>query len=286
MTNYKNKIIKESKIIDFSDYNILFDDFVIKRGNKLFKDNKIKQLKISNNKYSCTIEGTQVYKLFIEFDENNNINKMKCNCPYYEKGNNCKHLYALLIETKLKDNYDKLIILKNKKLNKLKKQFKLYKEHLINNINKYTEYNQKIINIFIDYYEKELIPKYEKLDDNEMSQNEFLEMIEEMQYKINTMKDLYYEIKDKRLIITIPEAIISGHNVEVGEFKYIFKNDKYNVADELNNAFEICDKDLKNRTANDELILSTAKDNAISIIKQFYEPWLKKKYPDYELEVK
>ena len=97
---------------------------------------------------------------------------------------------------------------------------------------------------------------------------------------------LEYEIKDKRLIITIPEAIISGHNVEVGEFKYIFKNDKYNVADELNNAFEICDKDLKNRTANDELILSTAKDNAISIIKQFYEPWLKKKYPDYELEVK
>lgn len=122
---------------------------------------------------------------------------MKCSCPYYEKGNNCKHLYALLIETKLKDNYDKLIILKNKKLNKLKKQFKLYKEHLINNINKYTEYNQKIINIFIDYYEKELIPKYEKLDDNEMSQNEFLEMIEEMQYKINTMKDLYYEIKSK-----------------------------------------------------------------------------------------
>lgn len=199
MTNYKNKIIKESKIVDFSDYNILFDELIIKRGDKLFKDNKIKQLKISNNKYSCTIEGTQIYKLSIEFDENDNINKMECSCPYYEKSNNCKHLYALLIEAKLKDNYNKLIILKNKKLNKLKKQFKLYKEHLIYNINKYSEYNKKIINIFIDYYEKELIPKYEKLDDNEMSQNEFLKIIEEMQYKINTVKDLYYEIKSKKI---------------------------------------------------------------------------------------
>ena len=103
ITNYQNKIVKESKIVNFSNYNKLFDELIIKRGDKLFKDGKIKQLKISNHKYSCTIEGTQVYSLFIEFDEYDNINNMECSCPYYEKGNNCKHLYTLLIEEKLKE---------------------------------------------------------------------------------------------------------------------------------------------------------------------------------------
>lgn len=97
---------------------------------------------------------------------------------------------------------------------------------------------------------------------------------------------LDYKIENKKLIITVPEPIISGQNVEVGEFEYIFMDDKYNVPSELNKAFELCEKDLKSRTEKDQLILTTAKDNAITVIKQFYEPWLEKKYPEYELEVK
>lgn len=223
MTNYQNKIVKESKIVNFSNYNKLFDELIIKRGDKLFKDDKIKQLKISNHKYSCTIEGTQVYSLFIEFDEYDNINNMECSCPYYEKGNNCKHLYALLIEAKLKDNYNKLIILKNKRLDEFKNQFKIYKNYLIKNLNKYSEYNQEIINLFINCYEKEQIPKYEKVNNYEMDQNTFLEIITEIEYSIKLMENLFREIKlkekkiieenqSKGLLSSILFGVIAGLN--------------------------------------------------------------------------
>ena len=97
---------------------------------------------------------------------------------------------------------------------------------------------------------------------------------------------LDYKIENKKLIITVPSPIISGQNVEVGEFEYIFIDDKYNTPSELNKAFELCENDLKSRTEKDKLILDTAKDNAINVIKQFYEPWLEKEHPDYVLEVK
>ena len=98
--------------------------------------------------------------------------------------------------------------------------------------------------------------------------------------------NLDYKVEEKKLIITVPEPVISGNNVEVGKFEYIFVDEKYNVPSELNKAFELCKKDLENRSEKDELILKTAKDNAIFVIKQFYEPWLRKNYPKYELVVK
>lgn len=92
--------------------------------------------------------------------------------------------------------------------------------------------------------------------------------------------------ENKKLIITVPEAKITSYNIDIGKNKYIFKDEKYNNASELNSAHDICEKDLKDRTSKDELILKTAKENAQVVLKQFYEPWLKNYYKNYTLEVK
>lgn len=92
--------------------------------------------------------------------------------------------------------------------------------------------------------------------------------------------------KAKKLIIDLPEPIITGHNVDISKLKFIFKGEKYNEASELENAFKLCKRDLENRTTEDDLILKTAKDNSISVLKGFYEPMIKKIDKDYIIEFK
>ena len=92
--------------------------------------------------------------------------------------------------------------------------------------------------------------------------------------------------KEKKLIITIPEPKITGYNVDIGSMKFIFTKDKYNEASELEKAFKLCKEDLKTRSDKDELILKTAKQNSITVLEAFFEPWIETFNSEYEVEVK
>lgn len=98
--------------------------------------------------------------------------------------------------------------------------------------------------------------------------------------------NLEVSVEDKKVIVTIPEPQITGQNVEVGKFKYIFRDESYNNANEINNAHKLCKDDLATKVTENENIIQTAKESAEDVIREFYEPWLEKFYPDYKLEVK
>ena len=135
----RNEYIEKYNIIDFARYDDLFDILVINKGYKLYKDNAIFDYTYKNNKASCNIKD---YDLSIEFDKDNNIINMNCSCPYYKKGNNCKHLYALLIESKMKDNYEKLNNIINNSLEEYIKTFKIIKKYFRWNLYKYSKEDQ------------------------------------------------------------------------------------------------------------------------------------------------
>ena len=198
MNNYKNEIMKQYKITDFEKYNENFDIEIIIRGDNLYKEDKISNLKIIDNKYSCKIQGTEKYNLSIEFDQDNNIQNMKCSCPYFEKGNNCKHLYALLIEAKLKDNYPILIKLRNDKFLEFKNNFNSYKKYFYKNTNKYTSSDIDKITHFIDYYENARIPRYNILTSRESTQNGYFNIICELESELNEMKTNFLKLNLKQ----------------------------------------------------------------------------------------
>ena len=212
MNNYKNEIMRQYKITDFEKYNENFDIEIIIRGDNLYKEDKISNLKIIDNKYSCKIQGTEKYNLSIEFDQDNNIQNMKCSCPYFEKGNNCKHLYALLIEAKLKDNYPILIKLRNDKFLEFKNNFNSYKKYFYKNTNKYTSSDIDKITHFIDYYENARIPRYNILTSRESTQNGYLNIICELESELNEMKTNFLKLKsnEQEVVKTKSKTKTSG----------------------------------------------------------------------------
>lgn len=212
MNNYKNEIMKQYKITDFEKYNENFDIEIIIRGDNLYKEDKISNLKVIDNKYSCKIQGTEKYNLSIEFDQDNNIKNMKCSCPYFEKGNNCKHLYALLIEAKLKDNYPILIKLRNDKFLEFKNNFNSYKRYFYKNTNKYTSSDIDKIAHFIDYYENARIPRYNVLTSRESTQNGYFNVICELESELNEMKTNFLKLKsnEQEVVKTKTKTKTSG----------------------------------------------------------------------------
>ncbi|WP_373482573.1 SWIM zinc finger domain-containing protein [Acetobacterium sp.] len=57
------------------------------RYSKEFKDNIIKQ---GERDYLFTVAGTDVYQVFVKFDDQGEITQTGCDCPY-DFGPICKH---------------------------------------------------------------------------------------------------------------------------------------------------------------------------------------------------
>ena len=89
----------------------------------------------------------------------------------------------------------------------------------------------------------------------------------------------------KKMIIIMPEVKITNSRTYIDKHKFIFKNSKYDTAQELSEANRICNEDIKKRVNEDSQLIETAKENAKVILEQFFETWLKNYYSDYTLEV-
>ena len=100
--------------IDIYDY--LFKPQIMMRGQTYFISGKAKKYKCVNNKYTCAIQGTEKYNVSITFDkeDSNKIIDARCTCPYYKEDKTyCKHIYALLLGIKCRENVDLLKCITN-----------------------------------------------------------------------------------------------------------------------------------------------------------------------------
>lgn len=73
----------------------LFDEEILKRGYKYYKQDLIYDVTKDGKFYEGLVDGTEEYHVKIEMEEQGKIINMRCTCPYARR-ENCKHMAALL----------------------------------------------------------------------------------------------------------------------------------------------------------------------------------------------
>ena len=75
----------------------LFSKTILDRGYEYYLEGAVENIDKEDDVISATVSGTELYKVEIYLD-NGEVNDMKCDCPYAEGGNYCKHMAAVLYE--------------------------------------------------------------------------------------------------------------------------------------------------------------------------------------------
>ena len=208
----EKEYIKKYNLIDFMKYDSYFNIEIRIRGDRVYKNNKIKDYSYDKNIASCKIEGTEIYDVSIEFDNKNNIINTHCTCPYCEKGNNCKHMYALLIKSKLEDNYEKLVNIQKKSFEEYLNIFKNCKEYFKDNIKKYSKSGIEEINNFISYYENNRISRFNIILNRNLNQIGYLCTIIEVQEGKQRMVEDFKKVRELELEYEIEEDNVVTNN--------------------------------------------------------------------------
>ncbi|MCI8562315.1 MAG: DUF4230 domain-containing protein [Lachnospiraceae bacterium] len=89
----------------------------------------------------------------------------------------------------------------------------------------------------------------------------------------------------KIIKITIPDIEFQEKTVDPGTLNYIFKDEKYETENVHQEAFELCERDLEQRIANEKNLLELAEKNAIAIIKALVLPWVQQIDNGYQVIV-
>ena len=80
----------------------LFSGTILQRGRDYYRQNKVRSLIRDGDTYYATVEGTEDYQVIIRV-EDSRVSYMRCECPYAEDGNRCKHMAAALYEITARD---------------------------------------------------------------------------------------------------------------------------------------------------------------------------------------
>ncbi len=70
-----------------------FDKSILDRGFVYYNNHEIISIKKLKNNVHAEVSGSETYHVDIDL---NNLSSMTCTCPYFQGGNNCKHLAAVL----------------------------------------------------------------------------------------------------------------------------------------------------------------------------------------------
>ncbi|QQK08418.1 SWIM zinc finger family protein [Miniphocaeibacter halophilus] len=73
----------------------LFETHILNRGLDYYNRGLVEDFKENNNLIKATVIGAEDYEVTIGI-EDSMVHHMECNCMYARKGNNCKHMAALL----------------------------------------------------------------------------------------------------------------------------------------------------------------------------------------------
>lgn len=191
----QKEYIKKYDLIDFTKYYSYFDLRVRLKGDNVYKYYDITDYTYENNKASCKMKGTEIYDVSIEFDNKDNIKKSNCTCPYCKKGNNCKHIYALLIKSKLESNFNKLINIRNKVFDEYLNVFNSCYNYFKENVSKYSKDDIEDINRFLSYYKEKRIPRIKTIMTHNFNQYSYLMNIIEIQEEKERIVKSFKEIK-------------------------------------------------------------------------------------------
>lgn len=141
-------------IFDKNMYSNYFDEKIMTRGEMYYENNLIHNYKVVGNKYTCNIKGTEDYKVSLIYDNDTcEIKEVSCTCPYYESGNNCKHIFALFYKVTCKDNKNVIISEINNVIKDIKEKVKEAEEKINNKKHKLSKSVMYEYNNYIHHYD-------------------------------------------------------------------------------------------------------------------------------------
>ena len=97
--------------------------------------------------------------------------------------------------------------------------------------------------------------------------------------------DIQLNEEEKVIKITLPPVEIQDIRVDSGTLDYIFIKDKYETETISEEALRICKADLEKRVSEEDLLKTTAKENAVESIKALFAPWIEVMDADYTVEI-
>lgn len=91
---------------------------------------------------------------------------------------------------------------------------------------------------------------------------------------------------EKTITLTLPEIEIQSICVDMGTMEYIFVKNEFETETISQEAYKLCKNDLKNRIKKEELLYTTAKENAISSVEALFKPWVETVDNEYKVIIK
>lgn len=74
----------------------IFDTKILKRGKNYYHDGAVLSIeKVADNEYTADVEGSEIYEVMVEMNDDGKIFDISCDCPY-DMGEYCKHEAAVL----------------------------------------------------------------------------------------------------------------------------------------------------------------------------------------------
>ena len=72
-----------------------FESHILDRGWSYAREGAVEHITKDSGRIEAVVEGTEYYRVMID-REGDSLNSTYCSCPYAAKGNNCKHMAAVL----------------------------------------------------------------------------------------------------------------------------------------------------------------------------------------------
>lgn len=97
--------------------------------------------------------------------------------------------------------------------------------------------------------------------------------------------DILVDDQNHRIALLLPEAEIMITSVDINSLDYMFEKKKYETETISQEAYTLCNEDLKQKIANEEQFLEMAKDNAANCVKALIEPWVEQVNDEYVVTI-
>lgn len=214
--------------MNINNFNELIDKKILSRGYDYYLEGVVEFLDKNNNEYIFQVEGSYLYEVSVELDDDGEIIHSQCDCPY-DMGPICKHEVASYYElSKIINSKEAEIDIKNKRHPSLIDVLnKLSKEELIEIITDITQNDTVLKNNLLlmysqDSYEQE-IEKAEKLINSIVNKyvkrNGYIEYYQTYLFssEIYTLIEKARVTEDKLLAIDILFLVINS-SIEAYEY--------------------------------------------------------------------
>lgn len=82
--------------LDLGNWQELFSDRIYERGLAYYEDEAVHDIERTKNKITAAVDGSDTYTVTL-YVKDDAVYNMTCTCPYAAKGENCKHMAAVLL---------------------------------------------------------------------------------------------------------------------------------------------------------------------------------------------